>query len=177
VGDPPPRRRGCSRERRRSGRPSGRRGRSVALGGLRGQSTALEYTLSLAVASLVITGLFLAAGDFVTEQREGVVRTELGVIGEQLAGEVVAADRLVQASDTQSLSLNASLPRTVAGASYTIAVDDTATGQWLNLTSQDPDLTVRTRLETETALNPDTVEGGRVRVVYDAGADHLEVRG
>jgi hypothetical protein len=129
------------------------------------------------VASLVITGLLVAAGDFVTHQREEVVRTELGVVGEQLAGEVAAADRLVRASDTESLSLNASLPETVAGASYTVAVDDTATGEWLNLTSQDPDITVSVRLETETPLDPDTVGGGRIRVVYDPVAEHLEVRG
>lgn len=175
MGDPPPRRR--SHERRASRGASGGRKRTVGFGGLRGQSTALDYTLSLAVASLVITGLLVAAGDFVTHQREEVVRTELGVVGEQLAGEVAAADRLVRASDTESLSLNASLPETVAGASYTVAVDDTATGEWLNLTSQDPDITVSVRLETETPLDPDTVGGGRIRVVYDPVAEHLEVRG
>ncbi|WP_135364427.1 DUF7266 family protein [Halosimplex halophilum] len=176
MGDPPPRRRGRARGHR-AATASGGRERTVGIPGLRGQSTALEYTLSLAVASLVITGLFLAAGEFVTDQRDGVVRTELGVVGEQLAGEVAAADRLVRASDTDSLSLEASLPETVAGASYTIAVDDRATGQWLNLTSQDPDITVTVRLETETDLRPDTVPGGRVTLVYDAGADRLEVRG
>jgi len=129
------------------------------------------------VASLAITGLFLAAGDFVTDQREEVVRTELGVVGEQLAGEVLAADRLVQSGDTGTLALETSLPDDVAGASYTVAVADTPTGQWLNLTSQDPDITVTVRLETETPLEPDTVGGGRVSVVYDPGADHLEVRG
>jgi len=163
--------------RRSDGTSTGRGSRHLGRRGSRGQSTALEYTLALAVASLVVTGLLLAAGDFVTDQREGVVRTELGVVGEQLAGEVAAADRLVGSGDTGALALDTSLPETVAGASYTIAVDDTVTGQWLNLTSQDPDITVAVRLETETALDPDTVEGGQVRVVYDAGDDHLEVRG
>lgn len=169
MGDLPPRRRGRRSDRVRSG-PLGRVDR-------RGQSTALEYTLALAVASLAITGLFVAAGDFVTQQREGVVRTELGVVGEQLAGEVLAADRLVRAGDTGTLALESSLPDDVAGSSYTVSVADTPTGQWLNLTSQDPEITVAVRLETETPLDPDTVGGGRVRVVYDAGADHLEVRG
>lgn len=170
MGDPPPRRRARRPERDRIVPAFGRRDR-------RGQSTALEYALALAVASLAITGLFLAAGDFVTQQREEVVRTELGVVGEQLAGEVLAADRLVQAGDTGTLTLDTSLPDAVAGASYTIAVADTPTGQWLNLTSQDPDITVTVRLETETPLDSDTVGGGRVSVVYDPGADHLEVRG
>ena len=129
------------------------------------------------MASLAITGLFLAAGDFVTDQREEVVRTELGVVGEQLAGEVLAADRLVQSGDTGTLALEASLPEDIAGSSYTVAAADTPTGQWLNLSTQDPDITVTVRLETETPLETDTVGGGRVSVVYDPGADHLEVRG
>jgi len=145
-------------------------------GSLRGQSTALEYTLALAVASLVITGLFLAAGDFVTNQREDVVRTELGVVGEQLAGELVAADRLVQAGDTtNTLSVDASTPATVAGADYVVEIGDTGSSQWLNLTSSDPDVAVTVRLETETDVETGRVQGGHVSIVYESGK--LEVRG
>lgn len=169
MGSPPPRRRGA---------PAGSRGPLASA--LRGQSTALEYTLALGVASLVITGLFLAAGDFVTSQREQVVRTELGVVGEQLAGEVAAADRLVQAGEsTGQLSLNTSLPQTVAGASYVVEVANTGGGasQWINLSTQDPEVSVSVRLETETDLAPARIQGGHVEVRYDATANQLEVRG
>lgn len=128
----------------------------------------------------MVTGLFLAAGDFVTTQREQVVRTELGVVGEQLAGEVAAADRLVQAGNsTSQLSLNTSLPRTVAGASYVIEVSNTGGGasQWLNLTTENPAVSVSVRLETETDLAPGRIQGGNVELRYDTGATQLEVRG
>ncbi|WP_164471522.1 DUF7266 family protein [Halosimplex salinum] len=147
-------------------------------GAVRGQSTALEYTLSLAVASLVITGLLMAAGDFVTDQRRDVVRTELGVVGEQLAGEVSAADRLVRAGEpTGRFSANASLPSTVAGAGYNIEIGNAGSSEWLNLSASDPDVSVEIRLETETDLKTDRIQGGRVSVVYDPSANRLEVRG
>lgn len=168
---PPPRRRGSFTEKDASRAGVGRLSRAK-----RGQSVALEYTLSLAVASLVITGLFLAAGDFVTSQREDVVRTELGVIGEQLAGDIAAADRLAQAGETTgALSINASIPSTVAGASYVIEVQQTGSSTWLNLSTEDPDVLVRVRLETETPVKNDRIQGGEVSVVY--ASNQLEVRG
>lgn len=171
MGSPPPRHRSPERGRR------GDRPRGALTGGTRGQSVALEYTLSLAVASLVITGLFLAGGDFVTSQRERVVRTELGVVGEQVAGEVAAADRLVQAGETSQLSVNASLPSTIAGSRYTVAVDDTGTDRWVNVSTDDPEVTVSVRLRTETPLEPGAVDGGRLTVVYDPTGPNLEIRG
>lgn len=173
MSSPPPRRRGRSLSGRGCGTETG--GFAAAV---RGQSTALEYTLALAVASMVITGLFLAAGDFVTEQREDVVRTELGVVGEQLAGEVGAADRLVQAgNETSRFSVNSSLPRTVAGSGYNVEVGNGASNEWLNLSTTDPDVSVTIWLETETDLKADSVQGGHVSIVYDPDANRLEVRG
>jgi hypothetical protein len=175
MGSPPPRRRGQF-----AGDPAGGSERGTLAAAVRGQSVALEYTLALGVASLVITGLFLAAGDFVTSQREQVVRTELGVVGEQLAGEVVSADRLVRAGEsTSTLSINASLPRTIAGAGYVVEVANTGGGasQWLNLTTRDPEVSVAVRLETATDLAPTRVQGGRIEIRYDPVADRLEVRG
>ncbi|WP_459192375.1 DUF7266 family protein [Halosimplex sp. J119] len=162
MDSPPPRRRG--------------RFRDASGDACRGQSTALEYTLALAVASLVITGLFVTAGDFVTSQRTDVVRTELGVVGQQLAGDVVAADRLVEAgASTETVAVNASLPSTIAGAHYSVAVTHTGSEQWLNLSTSDPEVSVSVRLKTNTTVATGAVPGGDVSVVYDD--PNLEVRG
>lgn len=144
-------------------------------GAHRGQSVALDYTLALGVAALAVTGLFAAAGDFVTSQREQVVRTELGVVGEQLTNKLVAADRLVQAgNETDRLVINASMPQRVAGASYTVSV--TQNGTWLNLTSNTPEISVAVKLETETDIATGDVAGGRLDIVYDPDENHLEVQ-
>jgi len=176
MSDPsrPPRRRTASNRRPPDRRTCHRWGGRTAP---RGQSTTLDYTLTLGVAALVVTGLVAAAGDFVTGQREQVVRTELGVVGQQLAGELVAADRLVQAGNsTGTLAMNATMPRRVAGASYTVVVAQSGGTHWLNLTSNNPDVTVSVRVETATDVATGRVKGGTVDIVYDAGADQLEVR-
>jgi hypothetical protein len=167
MSDRPPRRRcaGGPRETHRWGARSGR-----------GQSTTLDYTLALGVAAIVITGLVAAAGDFVTSQREQVVRTELGVVGQQLAGELVAADRLVEAGSTDRLGLNVTLPRRVAGSAYDVSVTAAGGTHWLNLSADDPDVTVAIRIETTTDVATGSVDGGTIDVVYDPGTDRLEVQ-
>lgn len=151
---------------------SGRRGPGTD----RGQSTALDYTLALGVAALAVTGLFAATGDFVTSQREQVVRTELDVVGEQLATKLLSADRLVAAgNDTGALVVNASMPQRVAGASYTVSVTDDGDDHWLNLTTHDPEVAVSVRIETQTDLATGNVPGGDLAVVYDPDADRMEV--
>ena len=160
---------------------SGRRGcagrgrkRSVAVGSPRGQTTTLEYALTLALASIVLVGLVAGAGEFVTDQREQVVRTQLNVVGQQLAGDLVAADRLVQSGETtETLELTADLPSTVAGTGYNVAVDPSGPTQHLVLETTDPAVEVVVRVRTETALAPSGVSGGEVTIVYDSG--QLEV--
>jgi len=146
--------------------------------GERGQSTTLDYTLALAVAAVVATVLFAAAGNFVADQRERVVRTELGVIGQQLADEVVAADRLARAGDdTETLVVNATMPQQVAGTSYTVTVAEGGGTHWLNLSSDRPEVSVTTQIRTETDVATGSLKGGSVDIVYDPAADRLEVRG
>lgn len=167
-----PRRRETREDRRRG--PDGHR-----WGGAyrRGQSTALDYTLALGIAAVLVTGLFAATGDFVTSQREDVVRTELGVVGEQLANKFVAADRLVQSNtQTTNLLVNASMPRRVAGASYNIEIEASGGSHWLELTATNPDVSVNVKLNTETDIEEGRYEGGPLEIQYDQASDSLEVR-
>ena len=49
----------------------------------RAVSTTLGYVLSLAIASILISGLMLATAGFVEGQREQVIRSELEVVGDR----------------------------------------------------------------------------------------------
>jgi hypothetical protein len=145
----------------------------------RGQSTTLDYTLSLAVATLVLTALFTTAGDFVTDQRQDVIRTELSVIGQHVASEVTAADRLVQSGDADRLVANRSLPDRATGSSYSIDIADAPGGPQLRqvtLSTENPEVSVTVRFRTATDLVETAVQGGDVTVVYDPGSDELEVQ-
>jgi hypothetical protein len=140
----------------------------------RGQSIALDYTLGLGVGFLLITGLIIAGGDYVTDQRDRAQQAELRVVGQQLAADIEAADRLVGSTTDGEVRIERSLPATVARSGYTVEV--VADGDpWLVLSSHSAPVEVRVELTNQTALAPTTINGGFVVIDYTA-SDELEVR-
>lgn len=144
---------------------------------VRAVSTTLGYVLALAIATVLITGLIIAGGDYVETQREQVIRDELSVVGQQLAADLERADRLVRAADTDSsvtVRFNKTFSNTVTGSSYEISLDPSQSV--VVLTSSRPEVTVRVGVRTVTDLQDTSILGGPVQVSYDDGADRLEVR-
>lgn len=136
----------------------------------RGVSTALGYVLNLGIATLVVTGLLVAGGSYVEDEREQTIRTELSVIGQQLAGDVETVDRLgrtTNGSDNRTV-LTREMPRAAVNVGYTVTVVDTGSDSALELSTTDPDVTVRIEMATETDVADATVQGGAVRVSYDS---------
>ncbi|PSP46175.1 hypothetical protein BRC60_10940 [Halobacteriales archaeon QH_1_68_42] len=113
----------------------------------RGQSIALDYTLGLAVGFLLITGLLIAGGDYITDQRNRAQQSELRVIGQQLAADIEAADRLAAAATNGEVRIERSL------------------------------VEVRVDLTNETAVAPTTFNGGFVVVEYTASGEIEVERG
>lgn len=146
-------------------------------GDRRGVSTTIAYVLSLVMATLLIAGLVTSAGGFVEDERQRVVRTELGVIGQQLGDDLSATDRLAAAGTASTVRVESDLPRTVAGDQYRIRVESTATaGTYrLVLSSDTTDVTVEVLFTTRyrpggpAVETPRTVDGGRLTVVADPG--------
>jgi hypothetical protein len=140
----------------------------------RGQSIALDYTLGLAVGFLLITGLIIAGGDYVTSQRDRAQQAELRVVGQQLAADIEAADRLVGSTTNGDVRIERSLPATVARSTYSIEVVDDE-DPWLVLSSHGAPVEVRVELTNQTALAPTTINGGLVVVDYTPSGE-LELR-
>lgn len=140
----------------------------------RGVSTTLGYILNLTVATLVVTGLLVAGGDIVADQREQTTRSELLVIGEQLAADLVAADELaVPAEAGDTVRIERQLPREVAGQTYSIDVVNPGGSQpHLRLSATGSDVTVEVALTLETPIAESSVNGRAVRIRYaDADGD------
>lgn len=144
--------------------------------GARAVSTTLGYVLMLGIVTLLLTGLLFASTDFVADQREGTVRSELRVLGQQVADDLAAADRLVRASDGgTTVTVARTLPNEVTGTAYTVAVKPGASQPTtLVLASPDTDVTVEVNVWVETDVVASTVTGGRIEVVYTGTA--LEVQ-
>ncbi|WP_284007866.1 DUF7266 family protein [Haloarcula pelagica] len=142
----------------------------------RATSSTLNYVLSIAIASLLVTGLLFSGTNFVEGQQTQVVRSELRVIGEQINADLQRADRLVVAGDgpagATTVRIEQSFPDRLTGRTYDIEVDPAS--QQLRLSMRNPDIEVTLPVDTRTALSPSTVDGGTV-AIRTTGSGALEV--
>ncbi|MDZ7702031.1 MAG: hypothetical protein U5J98_08160 [Halobacteriales archaeon] len=135
----------------------------------RAVSAVLGYILALAVMALVVSGLFVTAGNYVENQQERAIRAELEVVGNRLAADIAAIDRLALATGSSGeAELVSNLPPRTARQSYLIEIDEVTTGVYhLNLSTSDPDVSVTVKMRVQTTMIEDTVNGGDVRISFD----------
>ena len=144
----------------------------------RGVSAVFGYVLTLGISTLLVSGLIIAAGGFVGNQRELTSRSELRVIGQQVSGDIAAADRLVRSGGGTRTEITRQTPERAVGSQYTVAVrtdDGGPTPAYLELRTVRPEVTVEVGIANETAVAGSEVGGGEIVVRYDRAAGHLEV--
>lgn len=144
----------------------------------RAVSTVANYAVLLGIVTLLISGLFVGTSGLVTGQQERVIRSELTVLGNQIAADLGAADRLArQAGESGTMRATLDLPEHVGGSTYRIRVTDGATDTQYELTllSTAPEVSVTILVRTHLSLATGTVDGGDIAIVYTA-PDTLEVR-
>lgn len=145
----------------------------------RAVSPVFAYTLTLGVTALLITGLVMASGGYVEEQRERTIENQLYVVGHQISADVAAADRLVRSDDQTSVHITREVPNSIVGSTYTVHVrkDPLASSSeyYLELNSTDHDVSARVAISSLTEVEESSVGGGEVAVVYDESTETLEV--
>lgn len=148
----------------------------------RATSTALGYVLSLGIAAILITGLLVAGGELVQNQREQSAHTELEVIGQTIADDLASASRLADC-DSCELSLRISVPDRVAGESYLIDIVEVEANPAypeyiyrLDLETGRSGVTDSVMVRTRLPVAETSLAGGSLVVDYDSGAGQLEVR-
>lgn len=145
----------------------------------RAVSTTLGYALTLAITTLLVTGLLVGVGGFVEDQRERAIRSELQVVGQQMAADVQAGDRFAETGDT-TFTIRRDLPNEVAGTSYTVEVvgdpaNDPPEETYLRLSTSNPDIVVEVDMALRTHIEEASFTGSRLVVSYDTGTGKLEV--
>lgn len=138
----------------------------------RGVSTVVGYVLVLGITTLLISGLLVTTGGVVDNRQQSTARNALGVVGDRIAANLMAADRLAE-TGAETVVVGASLPDRVAAGGYRIAVNSSASE--LVLEADRADTTVRVSFVASTDVADTQVTGGDVEVVLTA-ADELEVR-
>ncbi|WP_418282987.1 DUF7266 family protein [Halorubrum sp. DTA98] len=139
----------------------------------RAVSVTVGYVLNLAVASLLLTGLFVAGGSFVQSEREAAVEGELTVVGERFVADLMTVDRLANASDHPSdptVERRVELPSRVSGLAYRLTIETGEAGtdvDVLRLESEGVDVVVELPFRTSEAVAATTVDGGDVTIRWD----------
>lgn len=153
----------------------------------RGVSTVVSYVLSLAIVALLTTTLLSSFAPFVTDQQQDAAQSTLSVLGNDVAGDVATVDRLAtRPGENETVTLRTRLPDRVAGSRYEIAVENsTADGgppydYELRLRTNDFEASAVVPLRTRTPVverpRTDPLDGGALRIAYDATADRLVIR-
>lgn len=138
----------------------------------RAVSVTVGYVLNLAVATLLLSGLFIAGGSFVENEREQAVQGELTVVGERVAADLMTVDRLARTASTPSeltIERTTDLPPRVSGVGYRLTIAENGTAGTIRLESERVDSTVEIPFrssETVTFENT-TVAGGNLEIRYE----------
>lgn len=141
----------------------------------RGVSTVFGYTINVAIATILVTGLLFTAGSVVDDQRQQAVRSELTVVGQRFTANLETADRLSRSGQNATVRLDTHLPRTVAGVGYRIDVVTNGGSATAVVQTEHPAVRVTVPIANETPIQATTVTGGPVTVVGNATGP-LEVR-
>lgn len=151
--------------------PPGRR----FIGDDRAVTFTVSYALTVAIATLLVTGLVATAGFVLQDQRRSAVREELDVVGNDLAITIMATDRLAVAANSTTVTVDRSLPPETVDGPYTITLEAVRRGAVLTLRSKSPGVTVHVPLRNRTHIANTSVTGGPVRVVYRQSTDELTI--
>lgn len=132
----------------------------------RSLSVTVNYILALGISAILVTGLLIAGGAFVEDQREQVIEGELSVIGHHIAGNVEQVDRLVTAADDNpdAAYINQSFQRSVTGATYNIEVAEDP--DRIILSTSHPDVQVEVNATVNNDLDYDAAAGGGTVSAY-----------
>jgi len=130
----------------------------------RAVSTTLSYVLTLGITALLTAGLVLTTGAVLETQKQETTREQLEVSGEQLASNLMAADRLAD-TNPESLAVRGELPQRAAGSAYVVTVDESADEIVANASGVD--VSVRVSFVTRLDVRGEPVSGGAFEIVLD----------
>ena len=148
----------------------------------RAVSTTLGYVLALAISSILVSGLLIAGGSFVNDERQRVTTDELEVLGGQLAEGYHDADRLASTSGATNASVRVTLPGRAAGSGYVVTVvertspSDEPYRYDLVFESNAADASATVTIRTDHEVTETSVSGGHVvvRAVDTDGDDDID---
>jgi len=133
-------------------------------------SSALTYSLVTVITLALTAGLVFGAESLVNDQRERTVQNQLDVVGQRLSSTVMTVDRMGRLDGTTTVGVTREFPQRTAGSQYRIRVSDSPRSDrgTIYVESRDTGMNVSVPFRLSGAeIEPTTVNGGPVRIVYD----------
>ncbi|PSP80097.1 hypothetical protein BRC81_02585 [Halobacteriales archaeon QS_1_68_20] len=158
--------------------------------GERAVSVPINYTLSIVIVTVLLTGLILATSDQLRAQQERTVESEFYVLGNRMAADVSAADRLAQTTEGTTddvVRVRTEIPDRVADMNYEVEISSSVLvpGEAYEVTikfiSGRMGITEEAHLKTGTPVESSTLSAGEYVIEYvdtdgDGEPDALEVK-
>lgn len=141
----------------------------------RAVSTTIGYVLGLVIASLLISGLFIAGGNALETQRETAVESGLEASGERIATGFSDADRLVESARGGEVTVAVAVeaPERIASGGYAIRVTGGTDGPLytneIELEGSGGSITHTVRFRSHTPVSDRSIDGGTVVIRYVDG--------
>jgi len=136
----------------------------------RGVSVALTHVLTMGITAVLITGLIIAASGVIDTQRERAVQGELTTIGERLAAELTALDRVANSTNS-TMTIETAHPKMVVNSRYQVRlISDSSvcqTGSCITLNAQGAEASVVISIDENINVINSTVSGGEIQLIHD----------
>jgi FlaG/FlaF family flagellin (archaellin) len=155
------------------------RPRTAARSDDRSVSFVVNYVLVIAITAVLITGIIIAGGSFVEDQREQVIAGEMRIIGNHVAGNLEQVDRYVRAGlgPPSDAYINQSFGTDVTGSTWSVELDERGDTSQVVVNSTRPEVSVRVNTTVQTDIDEDSYsETGKISVAYDPSSNELVIR-
>ena len=152
----------------------------------RAVSVPVNYTFSIVIVALMLSGLVVVTTDNLQAQQERTVESDFGVLSNRIAADLTAADHLARntrGTEADVVAVRTEMPSTSAGSGYLVhinstEIDDGGYAVTIRMEASRLDITEETGLKTGTKVTNTTIVGGDYAIEYvgDDVPDELEVR-
>lgn len=152
----------------------------------RAVSVPVNYTFSIVIVTLLLSGLVIVTTDNLQAQQERTIESDFDVLSNRMAADVTAADHLAGSTggtESDVVAVRTEMPSRSADTGYLVhfnstEIDDGAYAVTIRMESTSLGITKETGLKTNTKVTNTTIVGGDYAIEYvgDGVPDELEVR-
>ncbi|GEM_PF-2234188 len=131
----------------------------------RAVSIALTHALTIAITTVLLSGLLVASGPFLESQEQRVADDQLDEIVNHAASQVAALDSHAEGNGDVEMSVTLNYPRTVVDQySYTVELEEDGGDAVVTVRTAGLDRESSITLETEAGIEPSQTDGSVVEL-------------